>query len=184
MEVATKAFFTAGEREVLCRVFSYLALHPEAADMVCNAEGFDKSKLDSFALVFVTLAQAANCVHPVWLSMAKPCLSGERVPSPFSVAVLQSFVMQRWCVRVVFLARHCRPSNAKFVCFSLCSVQWVPRLLGPLFARLASSKLKRKRAMKEAELGEAFQALMDALTSDEVRISSAFSSRTCNPFLE
>ncbi len=101
-----------------------------------------KDAVDDLATSFVVLAAAAGCFHPSWLLLTVPCLCGVRQPTPFSVAVQQSYLMQQ-------------------------SSQWAQAMLSPFFARMVVGKMKRKRAMKEADLIESFETLVELVTSDE-----------------
>ncbi len=101
-----------------------------------------KESVDELATTFVALASISNCFHASWLLLSVPCLSGARMPTPFSVAIVQHYLVQQ-------------------------SVEWGRGLLAPFFARMTAGKMKRKRQMKEADLTESFQIVLELVTSDE-----------------
>jgi hypothetical protein len=108
---------------------------------ICATKG--KGELDKLATAFVSLASLCEpTFHASWLQLTLPCLSGLRLPSPLSVAMMQSYLVQH-------------------------STEWVHMILAPFFSRLVAGKMKRKRAMKDSDLIESFQIVMELLTSDD-----------------
>lgn len=93
-------------------------------------------------MAFVALAAQSSSFHPTWISLVKPSLAGVRLPSPVSVAMLQSYLV-------------------------LQSTEWVHMMLAPFFSRLVAGKMKRKRAMKDSDLTESFNIAVELLTSEE-----------------
>jgi hypothetical protein len=75
------------------------------------------------------------------LLLCVPCLSGARLATPFSVAMVQHFLVQH-------------------------SAGWSKVILSPFFARLTAGKMKRKRQIKEADLTESFHIVFELITSD------------------
>jgi hypothetical protein len=126
------------DRIVCSQSFAHCAKNPQILEEMCKTRS--KEEVDDLATTFVALA-ATTSFHPSWLLLMLPCLRGERMPTPFSIAIVQHFLIQ---------------NSGDY-----------HTLLAPFFARMTAGKMKRKRQMKEGDLTESFQIALELVTSDE-----------------